>query len=71
MAYIPLPQHMEEGLVALIKSMYAQYDPKMISFSCASKSPYGGRGSFYSGATQSTFVWSYDKRPYIVTGPGD
>jgi hypothetical protein len=71
MAYIPLPPHMEEALVKLIKSMYAEYNPTMIQFSCSKKNPYEGTGSFYSETYQHTFVWEHDKRPYIVRGPGD
>lgn len=71
MAYIPLPPHMREALIKLIESMYAEYNPTMIQFSCTSKNPYGGNGSFYSGTCRHTFVWEFDKRPYIVRGPGD
>ncbi len=71
MAYIPLPPHMEEALVQLIKSVYAEYNPTMIHFSCTSTKPYGGTGSFYSGAYKSTFVWEYNREPRIVQGPGD
>lgn len=71
MAYIPLPPHMEEALVELIKSMYAEYKPTMIQFSCSSKNPYKGTGGFYSGTFRNTFAWEYNRRPYISHGPGD
>lgn len=72
MAYIPLPPEMQEALEGLIKTMYAEYVPTMIQFTCSSKKPYGGTGSFYGGTYRHTFVWEYKKNgPYIVNGPGD
>ncbi|WP_447590162.1 hypothetical protein [Aquipseudomonas campi] len=52
-------------------STYKDYDPQWISLEATSKSPYSGTGTFMSSHYTHSFVWTHDKEPYIVRGPGD